>query len=168
MTVTAHRETELPLDALVDQANALLARLPEPVDGRVAAATDARGVRYYQSLGVVDRPTRYDGRKAIYGYRHLLQIVCAKALQRQGHSLAQVQRALAAAPLAALEAAALDAVGSGPAPSPAAQAPASAPRPLVAVELAPGVTVTLDPARVPDVQAMLARLAAALTSEDAR
>lgn len=166
MNVTDHRDAELALKALVEQVNALLARLPAPVDGRVAAATDARGVRYYQSLGVVDRPLRYEGRKAIYGYRHLLQIVCAKALQRQGHSLAQVQRALAGAPLAALEAAALDALGSAPVAPP----PAPAHRPLVAVELAPGVTVTLDPARVPDVEAMVARLARVITAplEDAQ
>ncbi len=161
-TLTQHRDTEFSLAALAETATAWLARLPEADDGRVAATIDGRGVRYYQSIGVCDRPLRYDGRAAVYGYRHLLQILCAKALQAQGHSLAQVQRALAGAALPTLEAAAADAVG-GPAPE-----PAPAHRALVAAEIAPGVTVTLDPTRVADVEALLARLtrAATLTPEE--
>lgn len=151
-----HRDATFRLTALVDLANGLLPRLTAASDGRVATAFDARGVRYYQSIGVVQKPLRYEGRAAIYGYTHVLQLICAKALQGKGLKLAQVQRALAGASLAQLESAAAEALGE---PAPAAPAPAY--RTVITAELAPGVTVTLDPAHVADVDALLARLARA-------
>ena len=62
-------------------------------DGRVASAPDARTVRYYGTLGLVDRP-RIAGREARYGRRHVLQLVAIKALQARGMPLADVQRNL--------------------------------------------------------------------------
>ncbi|HLF94236.1 MAG TPA: MerR family transcriptional regulator [Planctomycetota bacterium] len=62
-------------------------------DGRVAAAPDARTVRYYGTLGLVDRP-RIVEREARYGARHVLQLVAIKALQAAGLPLADVQRKL--------------------------------------------------------------------------
>lgn len=67
---------------------------PAMQDGRVAEFPDARTIRYYQSIGVLDKPLGYDGRIAIYGQRHLVQVLAIKALQSQGYSLAQIQRAL--------------------------------------------------------------------------
>jgi len=99
-----YRDAELTLEALVDAANRLLRRLDvRPDDGRIASAPDARLVRYYQTLGVVDRPLRYDGRRAIYGYRHLLQLLSVKRLQQEGHPLHLIQAALAGRATAALE-----------------------------------------------------------------
>ena len=49
-------------------------------DARVSAAPDARTVRYYATLGLLDRP-RIEGRQARYGERHLLQLLAIKALQ---------------------------------------------------------------------------------------
>ena len=66
-------------------------------DGRVAADVDTRTVRYYASLGLVDRPTRYADRRAYYGRRHLLQIVAVKRLQAAGAALADLQARLAGA-----------------------------------------------------------------------
>jgi DNA-binding transcriptional MerR regulator len=62
-------------------------------DGRVAAAPDPRSVRYYGTLGLVDRPLIVE-RGARYGRRHVLQLVAIKALQAQGMPLAEVQRNL--------------------------------------------------------------------------
>jgi DNA-binding transcriptional MerR regulator len=62
-------------------------------DGRVAAAPDPRSVRYYGTLGLVDRP-RIVEREARYGRRHVLQLVAIKALQARGMPLAEVQRTL--------------------------------------------------------------------------
>jgi DNA-binding transcriptional MerR regulator len=63
--------------------------------GRVRDVPDARGIRYYTTLGLVDRPTVLHGRGAHYGERHLLQLVAIKRLQAQGLSLAEVQGELA-------------------------------------------------------------------------
>ena len=120
-------------------------------DGRTADRPDARLVWYYQSLGLVDRPLSYAGRSAVYGYRHLLQIVAVKSAQAAGASLAQLQRALTGRTTAELEAAALD----------EPEVAQEAPRRLVTVELARGVLVTLDPALV-DVDSVLASFTHAL------
>ncbi len=101
------RDTEFSLAELATTLAAFLARdhgaIEPPADGRVRAAPDARTIRYYQSLGLVDRPLRYDGRQAVYGYRHLLQAAAVKLLQAQGLSLAQVQSALQGVSTAQLE-----------------------------------------------------------------
>lgn len=62
-------------------------------DGRVADAPDARTIRYYQTLGLVDRPLA-SGREVRYTARHALQVVAIKALQARGVPLAEVQRRL--------------------------------------------------------------------------
>ena len=50
-------------------------------------------VRYYGTLGLVDRPVIVE-REARYGRRHLLQLVAVKALQARGLPLADVQARL--------------------------------------------------------------------------
>jgi DNA-binding transcriptional MerR regulator len=175
-----YRSAELTLEELVATAARLLRRLDvRPGDGRVSQAPDARGVRYYQGIGVVDRPLRYDGRRAIYGFRHLLQLLAVKRFQQEGHPLHLIQQSLAGCPTAVLERA-LATVLSGlalspePATSPAAPA-ASAPQPsksapatapLVAARLAPGVTITIDPAVVSDPGAVIARVGGILAHID--
>jgi len=62
-------------------------------DARVSAAPDARTVRYYTTLGLLDRP-RIENRQARYGERHLLQLLAIKALQSLELPLAQIQQAL--------------------------------------------------------------------------
>ncbi len=151
------------LAGLVEAAGELLGRAEAaPADQRIAARPDARTVRYYQSIGVVDRPLAYEGRQARYGRRHLLQVVCVKLLQVRGHSLAQIQTALAGRTDRWLEQAVAEAVGTPPV-SPSPTPTRAGPRALVAASLAPGVTVTIDPSQVSDPQAILAALARALT-----
>lgn len=62
-------------------------------DHRVSAAPDGRTVRYYTTLGLVDRP-RTVGRQARYGPRHLVQVLAVKALQVQNLALADIQQRL--------------------------------------------------------------------------
>ncbi len=169
----AYRDLELPLPELVAAAARLGARLPATPDERVRAEVDERTVRYYQSSGLVDRPSRFAGRTALYGYRQLLQVLATKALQGAGYRLAQVQAALAGVPTAELEAAVARALGGGvtrtaPPTAPPASAPTAPPSPparaLVQFEVAPGLWLTVDPALHPDPAA----LAAALTPHLAR
>ena len=59
--------------------------------GRVRDVPDLRTIRYYTTLGLLDRPAEMRGRTALYGQRHLLQLVAIKRLQARGLSLAAVQ-----------------------------------------------------------------------------
>lgn len=192
MPLDPWRSRELPLPALAAAVNTVGAPLLAGVqDGRVAREVDERTLRYLQSLGLLDRPLRYDGRTAVYGFRHLLQALCVRALQARGYSLAQAQAALTGATDAELEAAALDALGvaSPPAPlvpadalptplvvsdtplPPFGRAPSPAPvapRAWVAAELAPGVLVLVDPALHPSPQSVLSTLEQALRPRSTR
>jgi DNA-binding transcriptional MerR regulator len=65
--------------------------------GRVRDVPDVRTIRYYTTLGLLDRPVEMQGRTAFYGRRHVLQLVAIKRLQSQGLSLVEVQETLAGA-----------------------------------------------------------------------
>src|SRR5436309_12298236 len=71
--------------------------------GRVRDVPDRRTVRYYTTLGLIDRPAEMRGRTALYGRRHLLQLVAIKRLQSQGLTLAELQQRLLGQTTAALE-----------------------------------------------------------------
>ncbi len=68
---------------------------PLQSNGRVREVPDARTIRWYQTTGLVDRPSAMRGRTALYGWRHLAQIVAIKRLQAEGRSLAEIQGLLA-------------------------------------------------------------------------
>ncbi|MCS7195359.1 MAG: MerR family transcriptional regulator [Meiothermus sp.] len=73
------------LEELVEEANRLLPQvLPEA--GRGKEAVSGRTVRYYTSEGLLDPPAR-DWREARYSGRHLLQLLLARKLLAQGHTL---------------------------------------------------------------------------------
>ena len=85
----------LTLPEVVAAIPSLLARDYEGVrNGRVRDLPDVRTIRWYQSLGVLDRPTEFRGRAALYGRRHLLQIAVIKKLQASGLSLEEIQAGL--------------------------------------------------------------------------
>lgn len=67
------------------------------LNGRVREVPDARTIRWYQTTGIVDRPVAMRGRTALYGRRHLLQLLAIKRLQARGLSLAGIQAELAGA-----------------------------------------------------------------------
>jgi DNA-binding transcriptional MerR regulator len=175
-----HRQQEHMLTALTEAAREVLAHAPAPPDGRVARYPDERTIRYYQSLGLIDRPLRYEGKEAMYGYQHLLRVVAVKLLQHQGLSLAQVQAALIGVSVRKLEAAVTEALAAAPQaakrvaapPARAAAMRAAAvdegtvpgARAVVQADLSPGIRVTIDPALVPDAERILRVLRHALKS----
>lgn len=71
-------------------------------NGRVRDIPDLRTIRYYTTLGLLDRPAEIRGRTAFYGHRHLLQLVAIKRLQGRGLTLAEIQRQLVGLTNAAL------------------------------------------------------------------
>jgi DNA-binding transcriptional MerR regulator len=94
---SAREEASWTLEELSSRAEQVLGEhglLERSADGRVSEAADPRTVRYYQTLGILDRPHSYEGRKARYGPRHLLELVAVKALQRSRLPLAEIQARL--------------------------------------------------------------------------
>jgi DNA-binding transcriptional MerR regulator len=63
-------------------------------NGQVRAVPDERAIRYYTSIGLVDRPASMRGRTALYGRRHLAQLVAIKRLQALDKPLAEIQKLL--------------------------------------------------------------------------
>jgi len=143
---------------LADLADACAAALDalgvEARNGQVRDRPDIRTIRYYGTLGLVDRPAEMAGRTALYSDRHLLQVLAVKALQARGASLADVQRSLVGASEAELRSAvgpelsaALAAVAGPAASGPAVTEPAvtrpgaagpAAPEPAVATSSVTG------------------------------
>ena len=62
--------------------------------GRVRELPNGRTIRWYTTIGLVDRPLATRGRVALYGERHVLQLAAIKKLQAQGLALAEVQEQL--------------------------------------------------------------------------
>jgi len=88
--------SRLTLDELADAVQKMLGEkslLAAQADGRISAAPDARTVRYYTTLGLLDRP-EIVARQAHYGLRHVLQLGAIKAIQAAGHPLAEIQAQL--------------------------------------------------------------------------
>lgn len=63
---------------------------PEPDNGQVRALPDERTLRWYGTIGLMDRPLSWRGRTALYGERHLLQILAVKRLQSAGWRIATI------------------------------------------------------------------------------
>lgn len=87
---------------------------PQP-GGRVRDLPNERTIRWYVTIGLVDPPLSRRGRVAVYGPRHLLQLVAVKRRQAEGRSLADIQVELTGATDATLRGIArLDAENAGP------------------------------------------------------
>jgi DNA-binding transcriptional MerR regulator len=78
-----HRgRTDIRLYELVAIANHLICLVvPEQPSERVAETLNERTLRYYITEGLIDRPSGKEGTAALYGYRHLLQVLAVKLLQ---------------------------------------------------------------------------------------
>jgi hypothetical protein len=86
------------LDQLVARvAEALAADGVRAPNGRIREVPDARALRWYATIGLLDRPAGFRGRTAVYGPRHLLQAVAVKRRQAEGMALAQIQAELSGA-----------------------------------------------------------------------
>ncbi len=92
---------ELPIDACwslgelsqITQEELEKRKIPNP-GGRVSQVPSARTIRYYTSLGLVDRPLGYDGGVAQYGHRHLMQLLAIKVLQAEYLPLPEIHKHL--------------------------------------------------------------------------
>ncbi|GAA4620558.1 hypothetical protein GCM10023196_005030 [Actinoallomurus vinaceus] len=107
-------------------------RSPRP-SGRVRDLPNERMIRWYVTIGLVDPPLSRRGRIAVYGPRHLLQLVAVKRRQAEGRSLADIQAELTGATDATLQRIAgldpLDLPAAGPGETTAAPARPPAPHP---------------------------------------
>ncbi|MCP2342903.1 helix-turn-helix domain-containing protein [Actinomadura rupiterrae] len=111
------------ISELAERAAAALAADGVPrVNGRVRDLPNERLVRWYTSIGLLDPPLGRRGRTALYGPRHLLQLLAVKRRQAAGRSIAEIQIELAGAPDSVLRRIALPAPGE-PAAEPAGAAP---------------------------------------------
>src|SRR5256885_11204200 len=80
------------LPELVAEVATRIAALPAPRNGQVRAIPDERTVRYYGTIGLLDRPSAMRGRTALYGKKHVAQVVAIKRLQTMGRSLSEIQQ----------------------------------------------------------------------------
>lgn len=86
------------MEQLVERVGAALAaEYPGAPNGRVREVPDRRSIRWYTTIGLVDRPLGTRGRTVFYGPRHLLQLVAIKRRQATGLTLAEIQAELAGA-----------------------------------------------------------------------
>jgi DNA-binding transcriptional MerR regulator len=94
------------LDELVGAVTSRLqaAGLDRQTNGQVSAFPDRRTLRYYTTIGLMDRPDAMRDRQAIYGDRHVTQAVAVKRLQASGLALAAIQHRLMGLPLPQVEA----------------------------------------------------------------
>jgi DNA-binding transcriptional MerR regulator len=90
--------TSWTLTELAARASEALAAEPGRVNGRVQEVPNERLIRWYTTIGLVDPPLSRRGRIALYGPRHLLQIVAVKRRQAAGLTIAEIQAELAGAP----------------------------------------------------------------------
>jgi DNA-binding transcriptional MerR regulator len=108
---------------LAERATDVLRARPQ-LNGRVRDVPNERLIRWYTTIGLLDPPLARRGRIAIYGRRHLMQLVAVKRRQAAGRSIAEIQTELTGATDASLAAIAQ---------LPAAQLPAAG-EPLAAAE----------------------------------
>ena len=86
---------EWTIQELAAQVALVLSRLTVgQLSRRVSETPTPRTIRYYTRRGLLDPPMRFRGRTALYGNRHLAQLVAVKRLQASGYSLEQIQRRL--------------------------------------------------------------------------
>ncbi len=83
----------MDIDELAAEAATLVSDLDQ-ASGRVSETPSIRTIRYYNQHGLLDPPTKFRGRKAFYGQKHVLQIVAIKRLQARGLSLSEIQAML--------------------------------------------------------------------------
>lgn len=80
-----------------EAATALSSAEVDQASGRVSEVPSTRTIRYYTTHGLLERPLDFRGRTALYGRRHLLQIVAIKRLQSRGTPLTEIQSRLVGA-----------------------------------------------------------------------
>lgn len=146
-----------------EAAAALAAEQTAQADGRVRDMPNERTIRWYVTIGLLDPPLRRRGRLAVYGRRHLLQLVAIKRRQAEGRTIAEIQLELAMATDARLgEIARLSHDGAEPEQPRRfwAERPAALPDIVHGVRLAAGVTLIVDASALSTTDAAAIRAAA--------
>lgn len=140
---------------------------------RVTWSPTPRLLRYYTTLGILDRAARFQGRVALYSGKHLLQVLAIKYLQLAGKKLEEIQKlmlGLSEENLAQMLGLSLplpepqtsqqveshaprredfwSELPTRPDPEPTAQPAAN--RVLTCLEPLPGIQVLIDPERLPE------------------
>jgi DNA-binding transcriptional MerR regulator len=95
--VIMNADNLMSLDELTNEVSRILrdfGLFDAQQDHRVSPVPDLRTIRYYTSLGLVDRPVPDPPRQAKYKMRHVWQLLAIKALQGAQLSLAEVQSRL--------------------------------------------------------------------------
>jgi DNA-binding transcriptional MerR regulator len=111
-------DTELTLEELAAEVRARISRFDiKHANGQVSPLPDARTLRFYTSVGLMDDPIGIRDRRAIYGERHVHQAVAVKRLQAEDLSLKQIRPILAGLPTKRLEAIAEGKIPAEAAPS---------------------------------------------------
>ena len=89
---------ELTIGELAATASAAVASADvRGANRRVTDLPDERTIRWYSTIGLLDRPSGSRGRTALYDERHVLQLVAIKRLQSEGRTLAEIQDELVGA-----------------------------------------------------------------------
>ncbi|OUC79954.1 MerR family transcriptional regulator, partial [Streptosporangium minutum] len=94
---------EWTIGELAERAAAALTPTAQ-LNGRVRDMPNERLIRWYATIGLLDPPSARRGRVAMYGRRHLLQLIAVKRRQADGRTIAEIQAELAGATDQALEA----------------------------------------------------------------
>ncbi|GAA3802405.1 hypothetical protein GCM10022226_22780 [Sphaerisporangium flaviroseum] len=88
---------------LAERAASTLGPTSQRPNGRVRDVPNERVIRWYTTIGLLDPPLTRRGRIALYGRRHLLQLIAVKRRQADGRSIADIQAELAGATDTTLE-----------------------------------------------------------------
>ncbi|GAA3995212.1 hypothetical protein GCM10022247_13740 [Allokutzneria multivorans] len=145
------------IEQLPDQVAAMLSENYDgQSSGRVRELPNGRTIRWYTTIGLVDRPVAMRGRTALYGPRHVVQLAAVKRLQAAGLTLAEIQGELVGATderLAELAGAPPPRDTRTPAPARSAEfwkdrpaPPRTAAKNIHSIRLSDTVTVVLDAA----------------------
>ncbi|MER5321491.1 MerR family transcriptional regulator [Streptosporangium roseum] len=87
---------EWTIGELAERASAALSPTAQ-LNGRVRDVPNERLIRWYATIGLLDPPSARRGRVAMYGRRHLLQLIAVKRRQADGRTIAEIQAELAGA-----------------------------------------------------------------------
>ncbi|MFD8525800.1 MerR family transcriptional regulator [Streptosporangium canum] len=93
---------EWTIGELAERAAAALTPTAQ-LNGRVRDMPNERLIRWYATIGLLDPPSARRGRVAMYGRRHLLQLIAVKRRQADGRTIAEIQAELTGATDQALE-----------------------------------------------------------------
>ncbi|MER6170933.1 MerR family transcriptional regulator [Streptosporangium sp. NPDC001681] len=87
---------EWTIGELAERASAALAPTAQ-LNGRIRDVPNERLIRWYATIGLLDPPLARRGRVALYGRRHLLQLIAVKRRQADGRTIAEIQAELTGA-----------------------------------------------------------------------